>query len=139
MSINGKLAVVTGAGGVLCSSFAKCLAENGARVMLLDLNENNIKDLAVPFLAGAVYNKLMGNSISIKSILPALYPNDPSLNYNNLQGIHNGNEAMIIYPKMKTMTKAEREKTKQELLEYCKLDTFAMVKIYEFLVKSASK
>ena len=46
MSINGKLAVVTGAGGVLCSSFAKCLAENGARVMLLDINENNIKDLA---------------------------------------------------------------------------------------------
>ena len=46
MSINGKLAVVTGAGGVLCSHFAKCLAENGARVMLLDINENSIKDLA---------------------------------------------------------------------------------------------
>lgn len=105
----------------------------------LNVIADNVKDLAVPFLNGSVYNKLMGNSISIKSILPALYPNDPSLNYDNLQGVHNGNEAMIIYPKMKSMTKAERKKVKQELLEYCKLDTFAMVKIYEFLVKSASK
>lgn len=46
MSINGKIAVVTGAGGVLCSHFAKCLAENGARVMLLDINEESIKNLS---------------------------------------------------------------------------------------------
>lgn len=35
--MNG-LAVVTGAGGVLCSCFAKALAENGMSVALLDLN-----------------------------------------------------------------------------------------------------
>ncbi|MBQ9086442.1 MAG: SDR family oxidoreductase [Clostridia bacterium] len=33
-----KVAVVTGAGGILCSSFAKELAEKGAKVALLDLN-----------------------------------------------------------------------------------------------------
>lgn len=38
MGIQNKLAVITGAGGVLCSAFAKCLAKEGARVMLLDLN-----------------------------------------------------------------------------------------------------
>ena len=37
--LNGKVAVVTGAGGVLCSYFAKVLARAGAKVALLDLNE----------------------------------------------------------------------------------------------------
>lgn len=36
--LTGKVAVVTGAGGVLCSMFSKCLADNGAKVALLDLN-----------------------------------------------------------------------------------------------------
>ena len=36
--LTGKVAVVTGAGGVLCSGFAKVLARAGARVALLDLN-----------------------------------------------------------------------------------------------------
>ncbi|MCR5397158.1 MAG: SDR family oxidoreductase [Lachnospiraceae bacterium] len=39
LDIKGKVAVVTGAGGVLCSMFAATLAEQGARVALLDLNE----------------------------------------------------------------------------------------------------
>lgn len=37
--LTGKVAVVTGAGGVLCSEFAKVLARAGAKVALLDLNE----------------------------------------------------------------------------------------------------
>ncbi len=37
--LSGKVAVVTGAGGVLCSHFAKVLARAGAKVALLDLNE----------------------------------------------------------------------------------------------------
>ena len=38
--LSGKVAVVTGAGGVLCSNFAKVLARAGAKVALLDLNED---------------------------------------------------------------------------------------------------
>lgn len=38
VDLKGKVAVVTGAGGVLCSMFAKALAKNGAKVALLDLN-----------------------------------------------------------------------------------------------------
>ena len=38
-NLDGKVAVVTGAGGVLCSYFAKVLARAGAKVALLDLNE----------------------------------------------------------------------------------------------------
>lgn len=36
--LTGKVAVVTGAGGVLCSNFAKVLARAGAKVALLDIN-----------------------------------------------------------------------------------------------------
>ena len=37
--LTGKVAVVTGAGGVLCGMFARALAACGAKVALLDLNE----------------------------------------------------------------------------------------------------
>ena len=37
-NLTGKVVVVTGAGGVLCSHFAKVLARAGAKVALLDLN-----------------------------------------------------------------------------------------------------
>ncbi len=36
--LTGKVAVITGAGGVLCSAFAATLARAGAKVALLDLN-----------------------------------------------------------------------------------------------------
>ncbi len=37
--LSGKVVVVTGAGGVLCGYFAKVVARAGAKVALLDLNE----------------------------------------------------------------------------------------------------
>ena len=37
--LTGKVAVVTGAGGVLCGAFSKTLARAGAKVALLDLND----------------------------------------------------------------------------------------------------
>ena len=44
--LTGKVAVVTGAGGVLCSMFAKVLARAGAKVALLDLNEEAAQKFA---------------------------------------------------------------------------------------------
>lgn len=44
--LTGKVAVVTGAGGVLCSNFAKILARAGAKVALLDINEEAAKAFA---------------------------------------------------------------------------------------------
>lgn len=46
INLNGKVAVVTGAGGVLCSMFAEALASTGAKVALLDLNEEAAKKYA---------------------------------------------------------------------------------------------
>ena len=44
--LSDKVAVVTGAGGVLCSAFAKTLARAGAKVALLDLNFESAKAFA---------------------------------------------------------------------------------------------
>ena len=44
--LTNKVAVVTGAGGVLCSNFAKTLARAGAKVALLDINEEAAKTFA---------------------------------------------------------------------------------------------
>lgn len=44
--LTGKVAVVTGAGGVLCGMFAKTLAQAGAKVAVLDLNEEAAQAVA---------------------------------------------------------------------------------------------
>ena len=51
IDLSGKIAVVTGAGGVLCSMFAECLASAGAKVALLDLNEDAAKNFAEKIVA----------------------------------------------------------------------------------------
>lgn len=39
IDLTGQVAVITGGGGVLCSSFAQALAQCGAKVAILDINE----------------------------------------------------------------------------------------------------
>lgn len=98
--------------------------------------EEHIVDLLDPFRAGYYYVPAMNGSFSIKKVLPALFPNDPQLDYHNLAGgVQNGGEAMSIYPRMAQMTPEEREHTRKALLEYCGLDTFAMVKVWEKLLE----
>ena len=100
---------------------------------LLDIKEN-IKDLLVPFRKGYYYVPAMGGSFSIKSVLPALFPDEPSLNYHNLdERVQNGGDAMTIFPKIKDMDPAEAAETREALLRYCELDTWAMVKVWEKL------
>lgn len=99
--------------------------------------ESNIVDLLVPFQSGYYYKKEMGGSFSIKSVLPALFPNDPELDYHNLNGVHNGSEAMTIFPKIKNMPLEEQQKARKNLLKYCELDTYAMVKVWEKLVEAS--
>ena len=92
--------------------------------------KNNIKDLLDPFQAGYYYMPAMGGSFSIKSVLPALFPDDPKLNYHNLPGsVHNGTEAMTIFPKIKDMPPSDAADARKSLLEYCCLDTWAMVEV----------
>lgn len=99
---------------------------------LLNIKDNT-KDLLEPFQSGYYYNKAMGGSFSIKSVLPAIFPDDPALDYHNLEQIHNGGEAMSIFPKIKDMPEDEQKTTRHNLLKYCELDTYAMVKVWEEL------
>ena len=99
--------------------------------------KDNIKDLLVPFQSGYYYNRAMGGSFSIKSVLPAIFPDDPKLDYHNLEGVHNGGEAMTIFPKIRFMNPDEAAQARHNLLKYCELDTYAMVKVWEELVRVA--
>ena len=100
---------------------------------LLNIRDN-IVDFLDPFRAGYYYLPAMGGSFSIKKVLPALFPNDPQLDYANLTGcVHNGGDAMTIFPKIKDMVPEKQQKARQALLDYCHLDTLAMVRIWEKL------
>ena len=101
---------------------------------LLNINDN-IKDLMVPFINQDYYVKDMGGSWSIKVVLPALFPNEKSLDYHNLDQVHKGDEASNAYLSLPTLPKEEQEKLRYNMLKYCKLDTYAMVKIYEKLTE----
>ena len=46
IDLSGKVAAVTGAGGVLMSEFARALAACGAKVALLDINADAVKKVA---------------------------------------------------------------------------------------------
>ena len=46
INLENKVIVITGAGGVLCSMFAEGLSKTGAKIALLDLNEDAAKECA---------------------------------------------------------------------------------------------
>ena len=100
---------------------------------LLNIREG-IVDLLIPFRQGCYYTPAMGGSFSIKSVLPALFPDDEELNYHNLNPlVQNGGDAMTIFPRIKDMPHDEALAARQALLDYCHLDTLAMVRVWEKL------
>ena len=89
-----------------------------------------IVDLMEPFQKRDYYTRAMCGSYSIKSVLPALVQ---GLSYDNL-AIADGEMAMMAYARLaKLQEDEEREKIKKELLDYCRVDTLGMVKIWEKL------
>ncbi|OFX81527.1 MAG: hypothetical protein A2X20_06165 [Bacteroidetes bacterium GWE2_40_15] len=70
-------------------------------------------------------------SASIKKVLPVLVP---KLTYKTLN-IQKGDQAVERWEKLINPATPQEEKNQisKDLLEYCKLDTFAMVEIYRFL------
>jgi hypothetical protein len=107
--------------------------------MLPDLEEelmrinSNMVDFLPPFKQRQYYMKEMRGSASIKQVLPALYPNEQDLDYHNLPVVHNGSEASETFLSLRGKSKDEQKELRKGLLVYCKLDTYAMVKIWEKL------
>ncbi|MDX2469995.1 MAG: hypothetical protein QNL04_05395 [SAR324 cluster bacterium] len=99
------------------------------------LNERFI-DLIVPFRSKYYYHPDFNGSFSIKSVLPAMFPSDPELDYKKLD-IQNGGMAMETFANLHLLKDPTERKTIREgLLAYCKLDTLAMVRIYTHLAQS---
>ena len=88
----------------------------------------NTADLMTPFAQKSYYHPAMRGSYSIKAVLPALVP-EMEQAYKDLKLVHNGGGAMEGFPALKSMDESEREAYRKALLEYCKLDTLAMVKV----------
>ena len=86
-----------------------------------------IVDLMVPFRKKEYYHPEFNESYSIKKVLPVLVP---ELSYGELE-IQDGGSASLIYSELKNQTEEVRTEQRKNLLEYCKLDTLAMVKILE--------
>jgi len=97
---------------------------------------DHIVDLMVPFRQRDYYTRAMQGSYSIKYVLPALFPDDPELDYHNLDGVHNGTEASATFTNMASMEPEERESCREQLLKYCGLDTLAMVKVWQKLTEA---
>jgi hypothetical protein len=90
----------------------------------------NVRDLMVPFRRRDVYRWQMRGSYSIKEVLPAMVP---ELSYEGL-AIANGMAAMQAYQEMCALEDpVALAELRAALLEYCRLDTLAMVRILEKL------
>ena len=94
-------------------------------------------DLIDPFKSGACYVRTQGGSNSIKEVLPALFPDDASLDYHALEGVHNGSEASAAFADLADMPPEEAARTREQLLRYCELDTLAMVRVLDKLYELA--
>jgi len=92
----------------------------------------NLRDLMVPFQKAHYVTPPMNGSYSIKYVLPALVP-EMAHAYKQLDGIQNGAEAMNAFAGLATMEAEEQERIRHALLEYCKLDTLAMVRVHQKL------
>lgn len=95
---------------------------------LLAINAR-IVDL-LPIARERYYHPSQEGSWSIKKVLPAVVP---ELSYADLDGVQDGGKAQeafmeAIHPNTSTDRKSQLE---GQLLEYCKLDTYAMVRLWQ--------
>lgn len=94
---------------------------------------DRIDDLCIPFQKNHFIHKDFMGSYSIKKVLPVLCPD---LSYKNLD-INEGAGAQRMW--MQSVLEGKHQEMKAKILDdlekYCELDTFAMVRIYDFLVQ----
>lgn len=78
------------------------------------------------------YHPSQHGSWSIKQVLPAMAP---ELDYGALDGVKDGNAAMDAYREAiaPQTTAGRRAEIRQQLLRYCALDTYALVRVWQQL------
>jgi len=131
---------ITGTGSIVAfnQSFEKSVIKSLANGFvhhednLLEMIERFI-DLIAPFRGLMYYHPDFNGSFSIKSVFPAMFPEGEEVTYKNLE-IQGGEMASAAFANLVNVNDfAERQKTRESLLAYCKLDTLAMVKIWQKL------
>lgn len=98
---------------------------------LLAINER-IVDL-MKIAEAHYYHPSQQGSWSIKKVLPAAVP-DPRLRYDSLSGVQDGGMAMNAYLQAisPAATRSDKARIERGLLEYCWLDTYGMVRLWQF-------
>ncbi|MCH8209126.1 MAG: hypothetical protein IIA62_08790 [Nitrospinae bacterium] len=98
---------------------------------------NRIEDLFIPFDKNMFVDKDFFGSASLKNVMPVLVP---ELSYEALE-IQEGGSASRIWMEtiFKNKNADDKDKIMSDLIEYCKMDTLAMVKILERLEKEINK
>jgi len=82
----------------------------------------------IPFRDKSIYHWQFNGSYSIKAVLPALVSD---LSYDEME-ISDGEMASSAWVRMiQSKDNCEKEMIRKQLLEYCGLDTWAMVQILE--------
>ncbi len=88
---------------------------------------DRIVDL-LPIARRHYYHPSQHGSWSLKAVLPAAVPD---LSYSDLEGVQDGMMAQQAYMEALTANPERKEQLRQQLHEYCKLDTLAMVRLWE--------
>jgi CRISPR/Cas system-associated exonuclease Cas4 (RecB family) len=94
---------------------------------LLNINDRMVD--SEDFFKAMYVDACFGGSTSIKKVLPVICP---QIGYDELD-VQDGATAMEAWQKMINASPDEAEVIASSLLEYCYMDTFAMVDIYKFL------
>lgn len=95
----------------------------------IEVIQKRTNDLYIPFKKKMYRLPEFNGSSSIKDVLPVLVP---ELSYKDLE-IQEGGTASSTYASFREQTPEEQERLRKALLDYCHLDTLAMVKIFEKL------
>lgn len=88
------------------------------------------KDLMTPFQKRWYYSPDMRGSYSIKAVLPALVP---ELSYSDLNIQEGGTASNTFAALVQGLYEGDVEQARKDLLDYCEMDTWAMVKVLERL------
>ena len=86
---------------------------------------DRLVDLKIPFSKRWISIEACKGSASIKKVLPVFIPD---LSYGDLD-IQEGMMASFVYAQLSMQDETTQELQRNQLLEYCKLDTLAMVRI----------
>ncbi len=91
--------------------------------------KDRIVDL-MPIVKNRYYHPRQEGSWSIKNVLPVLVP---ELKYSDLDGVQDGTLAILAYQEAIApyTTAARKQEIERQLRQYCQLDTYSMVKIWQ--------